>query len=406
MHPLKQELKRSIIDLLPNEMLDLVGQWLDDEDLKVATMVCGLFRDIFFPKYLRRFKFSPRQSFISLQGLSNFRVFRSYHRFPHRPWRPYLSVHFSRDTDADTELSCLAYALAQFPAGAFRSISLCFSRYNLVHAEPLTELLAALVPIQCANLTITGPLTGEHHIDVLMPPVHTPMAWNLTSLTIEGNLNYTPFRPLLFGVSQILEDLTLRSLEATSTCLLWKTLLNTTTFPKLRSFQTSEDMPLPLLIDFLSRHPKVTILAITINTYGKTTPTDDVIEKIDLKLLRIISGPPSYILTVLRSASTAPSLARLSLILNHLPNMSIFPEVLKCLAVCQKVDALEITLRPPNCRVSTQTDNIPPSLDVTTLAINVFRLILLDPDFGQDGYASNEDIMVSDTASNTAHHSF
>ena len=179
-------------------------------------MVCKLFRDIFFPKYLRRNGFSPREVFISLKGLSNFRAFRSYHRLPHRPWR-ILSAFFSRDADADTELSCLAYALAQFPARAFRSISLCFPRYNLVRTEPLTELLTALVPIQCPNLTITASLTGKHDIDVHMPPVYTPMAWNLTNLTMEGNLNYTPFRPLLFGASQLLEELTLCSLGATST---------------------------------------------------------------------------------------------------------------------------------------------------------------------------------------------
>src|SRR5882762_1762303 len=230
-----------MIDLLPNEMLDLVGEWLDDEDLKVATMVCELFRDIFYPKYLKRNKFSPRQGFISLKGLKNFRGFRSFHRFPHRR-RTHLSALFSRDADADTELSCLAYALAQLPVRSFRSISLCFSRYNLIDAEPLTELFAALVPIQCANLTITACLTGEHHLDVLMPAMYTPIAWNLTNLTIEGNLNYTPFRPLLFGASQRLEELTLCSLKATSTSFQWKTLLNTTTFPKLRSFQTSEDM--------------------------------------------------------------------------------------------------------------------------------------------------------------------
>jgi hypothetical protein len=373
-------------------------------------MVCELFRDIFSPIYLRRNKFSPGQCFISLKGLSNFRVFRSYHRFPHRPhrpWRAHLSAFFSRDADTDAELLCLAYALAQFPAGAFRAISLCFSHYNLVHAKPLNELLAALVPIQCENLTITACLTGEHHIDVLMPPVDTPMAWNLTNLTIEGNLNNTPFRPLLFGVSQFLEELTLCSFQATSSNFLWKTLLKTTTFPKLRSFQTSEDMPLPLLLDFLSRHPKVSILAITVNTYSKTTtPMDDVIEKIDLKSLTVISGPPSYIFNVLRSASAAPSLARLSLLLNDLPNMLIFFEVLKCLALCQKVEAFQATLRRRNCRVSTQTDNIFSSLDFSTLAIKVFRIILLDPDFDQDGDASNEDIMVSDTTSNTAHHSF
>jgi hypothetical protein len=396
-----------MIDLLPNEILDLIGQWLDDEDLKVATMVCELLRDIFFPIYLKRNKFSPRQGFITLKGLSNFRVFKSYHRFPHPPQQAYLSAIFSRDADADAELSCLAYALAQFPARAFRYISLYFSRYNLVYAEPLNELLAALVPIQCKSLVIMAFLPGEHHIDVLMPPVYTPpMAWNLTNLTIEGNLNHIPFQPLLFGASELLEELTLCSVEATSTSFLWKTLLNTTTFPKLRSFQTSEDMPLPLLLDFLSRHPKVSSLAITVKTCNETLPTDDVIKKVDLKSLTVISGPPSHIFTVLRSASAAPSLARLSLLLNHLPNMLIFPEVFKCLALCRKVEAFQVTLPHRNCRVSTQTNNIFSSLDFTTLAIKVFKITLLESDYHRDDDASNEDIMVSDTSSNTAYHSF
>jgi hypothetical protein len=365
-------------------------------------MVCELFRDIFFPIYLRRNEFFPGQGFISLKGLSNFRVFRSYHRFPRRPRQAYLSAFFSRDADTDAELFCLAYALAQFPARTFRTISLCFSRYNLVHAKPLNELLASLVRIQCENLNITACLTGEHHIDVLMPPVDISAAWNLTNLTIEGNLNNPLFRPLLFGVSPSLEELTLCSFHGTSTNFLWKTLLKMTTFPKLRSFQTSEDIPLTLLLDFLFRHPKVSILAITVNTHSKTAPMDNVIEKIDLKSLTVISGPPPYIFNVLRSASVAPSLARLSLLLNQ-PDMLIFPEVLKCLAVCQKVEAFEATLPRRNFRVSTRTDNIFSTLDVTTLAIKVFRIRLLDPDFffDQDGDASNEDIMVSDTANNT-----
>ena len=404
--PLNQDLKCSIIDILPIEILDLVGQWLDDEDLKVATMVCELFRDIFFPKYLRRNNFSPQQYFISLKGLSNFKVFRSYHRFPRRPRRATLSAVFSRDADADTELSCLSYALSQFPATSFRSISLCFSRYSPIHAEPLTELLAALVRVQCASLTIMACLTDKHHIDILMPPAYTPMAWNLTNLTIEGNLSYIPFRPLLFGASQVLEELTLRSLKSTSTSDQWKMLLNTTTFPELRSFHASEDIPCPLLLHFLSRHPKVSTLAITLNTFSKNKPTNEVRENFDLKSLSIISGPPSYILTVLRSASAAPSLSRLSLLLNDLPNMSIFPEVLKCLSVCQKVKAFEVTLPRLNCRVSTQTDNNLFFLDFSTLAIKIFRITLLDPDFDQDGDASNEDVMVSDNTSNTARYSF
>ena len=47
-------------------------------------------------------------------------------------------------------------------------------------------------------------------------------------------------------------------------------------------------------------------------------------------------------------------------------------------------------------------DNNLSFLDFTTLAIKVFRITLLNPDFDQDGDASNEDIMVSDNTSNTA----
>ena len=193
------------------------------------------------------------------------------------------------------------------------------------------------------------------------------MAWNLTNLMIEGDLNNSPFRPLLFGVSQSLEELTLCSYQATSTNFLWRTLLKMIAFPKLQSFQMSEDMPLPLLLDFLSRHPKVSILAITVHTHSKTMRMDD-IEKIDLKSLTVLSGSPSYIFNVLRSVSAAPSLARLSLLFNH-PNMLIFLEVLKCLAVCKKVEAFEATLPRQNFRISTQTDNIFSSLNFTNQGI-------------------------------------
>ena len=225
-----------MINLLPNEILDLIGQWLDNKDLKVATMVCELLQDIFFSIYLKCNKFSPCQSFISLKGLSSYRVFKSYHYFLHPPWQAYLSAFFGMDANTDTQLSCLAYALAQFPARAFGSISLCFPHYTVIHTQPLNESLAALAPIQCENLAIHTCLTANQYIDGIIPPVYTPTVWNLTSLTIEGNLNYTPFQQLLFGASAPLEELTLHSFQATSTTSLWKMLLNTTTFPNLQFF--------------------------------------------------------------------------------------------------------------------------------------------------------------------------
>ena len=137
-------------------------------------------------------------------------------------------------------------------------------------------------------------------------------------------------------------------------------------------------------------------------------PTDDVMKKFDLKSLTIISGPPSYIFTILCSASAPPSLARLLLLLNHLPNMLILSEVLKCIALCQKVEAFEVTIPRQNCWVSTRMSNIFSLLDFTTLTTKVFRIRLLNSDFLEDGIASNddgnvtnEDIMVSFTISNT-----
>ena len=88
--------------------------------------------------------------------------------------------------------------------------------------------------------------------------------------------------------------------------------------------------------------------------------------------------------------------------------MLIFSEVLKCLALCQKVEAFEVTIPRQNCWVSTWTSNIFSLLYFTTLTIKVFRIRLLNSDFLEDGIASNdgnvtnEDIMVSFTISNTA----
>ena len=201
----------------------------------------------------------------------------------------------------------------------------------------------------------------------------------------------------------------LYSFQATSTTSLWKMLLNTTTFPNLRFFQMSEDIPLPLLLNFLFQHSKVSSLAITVNKDSKTMLTNYVMGKFDLKSLTIISGPPSYIFTILHSVSAPPSLAWLLLLLNHLLNMLIFSEVLKCLALCQKVEAFEVTIPCQNCWVSTQMSNVFSLLDFTTLAIKVFRIRLLNLDFPEDGIvsnddgdATNEDIMVSFTVSNTA----
>ena len=113
-----------MIDLLPNKILDLIGQWLDNEDPKVATMVCKLLWNIFFPIYLVKVLYHSK-GFQVIKFPNLIITFHIHHG------KPTSLLFFGMDANTDTELSCLAYALVQFPARAFGSISLCFSHYTV-----------------------------------------------------------------------------------------------------------------------------------------------------------------------------------------------------------------------------------------------------------------------------------
>ena len=364
-------------------------------------MVCQLFCDIYLPIYLSRHKLSPRQRCFWLHKVQDFNVFRSYHRSRNLPLRGSLSAFFN-EVDSNIQAKSLAYALAHLPTKTFTTVSLCFPRHSRLDPQPLSELLTTLVPMQCSKLDVSACLGDQHHSNISIAPIFTPMAFHLTDLKLDGDLSTTFFQPLLSCTAPSLEVLTLLSFNGDPKHISptegWKTLLGSGEFPRLRQLKVSNDIPLALLLEFLSHHSGISVLAIEANAEdsGLMHNTANTTQVFSASSLSAISGSPQYVLALLRHASRRPSLSRLSLYASHLPNSSIVVEVLKCLALCQKVNSLEVSHPHPNCQVAFHEVNKLPRLDYKVLGIKKFRIMFLDfTHFSSEKSVSNDEVVVS-----------
>ena len=283
----------------------------------------------------------------------------------------------------------------------FRDISLCFTSYNLLTTKAVTRLLAALAGSRCSNLSIAACFASEQRIEIPIPSC-VPMTWNVTDLSLNIDLNYASFQSLLIGTLQCLEKLVLLSLLESSVPFpseVWTSLLDTTVFPRLCSFKVSQDIPLPFLLDFLSRHPRISTIIIDTETKVEAA-TADITTSVVLESVAVISGPPSYVLALLHSASYPLSLTRLSLPAHHVPDSSA-PIILQCLAACHCIEALEVLISQCNLpMISSPSDNctLP---DVTSLGIKTFRIMSFETsDFssgtGDSKMMKDEDVMVGE----------
>jgi hypothetical protein len=333
-----------------------------------------------------------------LYKVQDFDIFRSYHRSQNLPLRASLSAFFD-EIDSNIQAKSLAYALAHLPTKTFSTISLSFTRHTRLGSQPLYELLTALVPMQCSKLSISACLGDQHHSNISTAPIFTPMAFHLTDLKLDGELSTTFFQPLLCCTAPFLETLTLLSFNGDPNHIFpvegWKALLGSSEFPRLRQLKVSSDIPFSLLLEFLSHHSGISVLAIEAGAEDKGL-MHDTTQALSADSLSAISGSPQYILALLCRASRRPSLSRLSIYASHLPNSSIAVETFKCLALCQKVDALEVSLPRSNCQVAFHAVNKLPIVP-NILGIKKFRIMIPDFTFSSDNMTivSNDDIVVS-----------
>ena len=344
---------------------------------------------------MSRCKFSPNQRFFRLYKAQDFDVFRSYHRSQKLPLRASLSAFFN-EKDSNVRAKSLAYALAHLPTKTFATISLSFTRHSRLDLQPFSELLTALVPMQCSKLDISACLGDQHHSDILIAPNFTPMAFHLTDLKLDGDLSTTFFQPLLCCTAPSLEALTILSFNGDPNHIFpaegWKALLGSGEFPRLRQLKVSNDIPFSLLLKFLSHHSRISTLAIEADAEDSGLMHDtDTIQAFNADYISAMSGSPKYILALLRRALRRPFLTRLSLYASHLPNSLIVVETHKCLALCQKVDALEVSLPHSNCEIAFHAVNNLPQLNYKMLGIKKFRIMFLD--FTQ--FSSNNKMIVS-----------
>lgn len=392
-------MKRSIVELvqrgtiesLPIELLCLVGDELDIEELYPLTLVCQLFQDIFFPLYLVRRGFPPGQMYVHLQSCQDFKSFQSFHRSRDLPSGAYLSATFGRKVNSDSAVRALTYTLSRIPPRTFTSICLHFSRHP-AGAQPLANLFAALASSRCTYLFIASCFVRKDMVDISRPTL--PAApWPLDQLVLDGGLNHPLLRLLVRKTSQSLQNISITRSPITdanhaASVQTWDRFLSVTKFPQLTTLKLSEDIPLKQLLDFVSRHSHLSSLSIT-QEPGFTGLIHDIGNFYNLTSLTVISGPPSYVLAILRSASCRLSLERLSLLVDDLPPSSIIPTIIPCLALCQQVDTLEAAIPDQDCQAifndtTFNYDTIP----------NVKALRIAFPNFSLDPPNQDADIIV------------
>lgn len=275
-------------------------------------------------------------------------------------------------TGRDADIPRLTTGLSLLPGKTFRAICLCFSRYKAVDPGPFANLLAVLAQTQCSSLTISGCIVDKQlHV---LP--RTFVTWGLTSLTLDSDLSYPNYKTILLAVAPSLERLELMpfmGLRLSSQA--WEHLLDDIHFPRLSSLNIRDDIPLSFLLNFLSLCPTISVIGVTATSDSKKFSCST--RKFDLRSLSAISGSPSYILAILRSASNSMFLTRLTLQARCIPKSSIVHEVLQCLITCQSLDILEICL-PSESGINILVDNALIPQEIAFLNIKKFRIILDD----------------------------
>lgn len=270
-------------------------------------------------------------------------AFRSFHWLSKIGRTCYLSIAFSEDVEF--EASCIKYSLSQIPKGTFDSVRFTCDPRG-VSVNTLAALLTAFTQGGCRFLNIERCLVqdGLRQVAGNAEPI-----WPLERLVLDVDLHQPLFRSLIVATSTTLRELTLTSAFRANTndthssqC---KSLLTTLQFPQLTLIKLDEDIPLVTLIEFLSRHPTVSIVAIAALAEPQRLEDTsfDPINLFELESLTEISGPPSYVQRILRCASTPLSLSRLSMI-PGLSTPSFFSGVSRCMTLCHRIRSLHITM--------------------------------------------------------------
>ena len=300
------------------------------------------------------------QHYLLLHKVQDFNVFCSYHQSQNLPLHTTLGTLFNKRCP-NIQAESLAYALVHLLTKTFSSAFLCFPCHSHPGLQPLSKLLTVLLSMQCPRLSISACL-GDHHSNTSIVPILTPLALHLMDLKLNRDLSTTFFQPLLCCAAASLEALTLLLFNGDPNHIFpvegWKALLESGELPQLHQLKVSNDIPLSLLLEFLSCHSGILVLAIEANAEDSGS-MHDITQTFSTGSLLAISGSPQYVLALLHHALRSPSLSRLSLYASHLPNSSIVVETFKCLALCQKVNALEVSLFIQIAKLHMQSTSFP-----------------------------------------------
>jgi hypothetical protein len=297
----------------------MVAELLDDRDLHNLTCVSRRMADITCTTFLVRQGFTSNSWSLSLDG-DTFGALPVWRRSPSfAPVCMFFCNFDCTSVKTPAQIRCLQTFLLSLPSTpTFEDVYL----WNCAPITPnnLLDLLELVGQSGCRTLEVNaGFRCGQR-----------------TSSVSRSN---TPLH--------ILQDLRLTYHGLSNSE--WTYLLSHLVAPALRKLQIKGDIPFRALVNFLRRHPCIQQVHLrgtsrTMNHHLSHSPP------LHLSKLQTLEGSLSYVLALLQSLSSPPSLTHLAIdAVADLPRRTFMEMIFRCLALCGGPVHLAVGFIPSRC---------------------------------------------------------
>jgi hypothetical protein len=291
-------------------------------------------------------------------------------------------------TNTNRAVSDLIYSIGRLPSETFRSIHLYFSSSNSVGMDPLCGLMEVILLSRCSDIRVDGCSTSGRR-QILLDGF-TPSPVEL--LNIHADLTPDLFQPLIIGAFPFLVDLTL---QTGTTSTKWKDFLRAAYLPRLKKIKLSEDIPLLILISFLNRHIEISQVSIATSQSAAGNVLLVARKKLVMPNIKVLSAPSRWMLAILESAATPPTLSRLCVLAQRPPYQSTLSTILSCLKLCEAVEEVEISLPASTPHAILRPNDKLNYEHFPSLKTNVFKILFTEFATALGPALEDADIMVS-----------
>lgn len=299
------------INKLPNELLNIIFQQVQDDDLLKLSCLSTSLHSIALPMYLVRVGFHGSTLHLGDSPRSPFKILKGIRLSFALSGLDILECMFGADdVQIIEQLKEVRKLLQRLPAVS--TLRFCFDRAVwFVGSQAFTKefyrSINALDGKNCNCLQIIDPPTSPPVANLKLRPIDT-----LTDVTI--SLLHFIRTPEVDWIVQSLNQSPVRALKLTIADTDTVEILNRATLPHLDEFHVSCNIPIDWFIPFLHRHPNITILhaGLTGNTLPQT------LHMCTLPRLTTLIAPPRLIISFLSLPGRVPIINTICMFMDQL----------------------------------------------------------------------------------------